>query len=212
MTIGDALARLFPTLLGTHPMSPVPGYQPDISFVFQLTNVAKQLRNLGLRSYLVSHIPDLIGPLQSTARATNTPCQCSRFVITPPPTTPRSTTRLVRLNQMASTYRANDSYSQSAPLIAPVIISTKPDDLTWQIEQEGTDGPMYAVMYSGIHPCPMQVGIYDNWGSTTVARVFLGGHCQRFKTRVEGVVAIQQGAPHWRPPLAITSPRPPVSA
>ena len=66
-------------------------------------------------------------------------------------------------------------------------------------------------MYSGTHPTPAQVGIYDNWGSTAVARVFSGGHCQRFKMRAEGIAAIQQGAPHWRPPLANTSPRPPQS-
>ena len=41
MTIEDALAKLFPTLLGLHPMSPMQGCQPDISFVFQWTNVAE---------------------------------------------------------------------------------------------------------------------------------------------------------------------------
>ena len=56
-------------------MSPVQGYQPDTSFVFQHTNVAEQLRNLGLRSYLASHIPDLIASLRSTEKATTTPCQ-----------------------------------------------------------------------------------------------------------------------------------------
>ena len=35
MTIEDVLAKLFPTLLGIHPMSPVQGCQPDISLVFE---------------------------------------------------------------------------------------------------------------------------------------------------------------------------------
>ena len=63
MVMEDALVKLFPMLLGIHPMSPVQGYQPDVSFVFQRTNVAEQLRNLGLWSLLASHISDLIGPL-----------------------------------------------------------------------------------------------------------------------------------------------------
>ena len=35
MTIEVALAKSSPTLLGIHPMSPMLGYQPDISCVFQ---------------------------------------------------------------------------------------------------------------------------------------------------------------------------------
>ena len=65
MTIEDALAKLFPMLLGIHPMFPVQGCQPDISSVFQWTNMAEQLRALGLWAYLANHIPNLSGPLQS---------------------------------------------------------------------------------------------------------------------------------------------------
>ena len=43
MTTEDALARLFPTLLGIHPMFPIQGCQPDISFGFQPTDMAGRL-------------------------------------------------------------------------------------------------------------------------------------------------------------------------
>ena len=79
MSIEDALAKAFPTLLGIHPMSPMQGCQPDIYFVFQRTNEAKQLEKLGLRAYLAAHIPELIGILQSTARTAHTPRQHSRI-------------------------------------------------------------------------------------------------------------------------------------
>ena len=46
MTIEDALARLFPTLLGIHPTSPVPGFQPDISFFLQRNNVPRNYKIL----------------------------------------------------------------------------------------------------------------------------------------------------------------------
>ena len=177
MTIEDASAKLFPTLFGIHQMYPAQGCQPDISFVIQWTNVAKQLRILGLREYLVNHILDLIGPLQSIARTASMPCQRNCFGNSPS-TTPRITTCLVRLNQMASAYRANGSYSQSVPLTAPIKMSTKPEYLPMQMEQAGKDGPIYDVMYSsgGTHPIPVQMGIYDNWASTALARslAFIG--------------------------------------
>ena len=68
MTIEDVLAKSLPTLLGIHPISPVQGCLPDISFVFQWTNVAEQLRTFGLQAYLENHIPELIDVLVTLCR------------------------------------------------------------------------------------------------------------------------------------------------
>ena len=92
MTTEDALTELFPTLLVIKPISPVQGCQPDISFVFQWTNVAEQLRTLGLWAYLANHIPEPIGPLQSISRTAHMPRQRSRFGNSSL-TTPRNATR-----------------------------------------------------------------------------------------------------------------------
>ena len=78
---------------------------------------------------------------------------------------------------MVPAYSANGSYSKSAPLTSPIKISTEPDYLTMQMEQVGKDGPIYAAMCSsGTHPITVQVGIYDNWASTALARslAFIG--------------------------------------
>ena len=52
LTTEAELAKLFPTLIGIHPLCPLPGCQPDITFIFQRTHEALQLKSLDLRAYL----------------------------------------------------------------------------------------------------------------------------------------------------------------
>ena len=44
MSIAEVLQKLWPALIGIHPMYSEHGEQPDISFFFQRTNVSEQYK------------------------------------------------------------------------------------------------------------------------------------------------------------------------